>query len=128
MKNLAQYKALFEKELFENVIPFWTKNAIDEVNGGIYNSLDRQGEIYSTDKSVWMQGRAAYMFSYIYNGLKKDPEYLAMAKSCLDFIKTSALLTYGNNVTCAEQVRSNINSLAVNFKVAMANKLSCFCS
>ena len=62
MKNLAQYKALFEKELFENVIPFWTKNAIDEVNGGIYNSLDRQGEIYSTDKSVWMQGRAAYMF------------------------------------------------------------------
>ena len=28
-----------EKELFENVIPFWTRNAIDEVNGGIYNSL-----------------------------------------------------------------------------------------
>jgi len=86
MKNLAKYKELFEKELFENVIPFWINNAIDEVNGGIYNSLDRKGEIYSTDKSVWMQGRAAYMFSYIYNTLKQDPQYLTIAKSCLDFL------------------------------------------
>ena len=85
------YKQLFEKELFENVIPFWTKNAVDTVNGGIYNSLDRKGEIYSTDKSVWMQGRAAYMFSYIYNNLKQDPEYLTIAKSCLDFLEAHCI-------------------------------------
>lgn len=91
MKNLAQYKALFEKELFENVIPFWTKNALDDVYGGIYNSLDRKGEIYSTDKSVWMQGRAAYMFSYIYNHLRRDPQYLTIAKSCLDFLETHCI-------------------------------------
>lgn len=91
MKNLAKYKALFEKELFENVIPFWTKNALDDVYGGIYNSLDRKGEIYSTDKSVWMQGRAAYMFSYIYNHLKKEPQYLRIAKSCLDFLETHCI-------------------------------------
>ena len=87
MKNLSTYKELFEKELFENVIPFWTKNALDTEHGGIYNSLDRQGEIYSTDKSVWMQGRAAYMFSYIYNHLQKDAQYLTIAKSCLDFLE-----------------------------------------
>ena len=87
MNELKAYRQLFEKELFENVIPFWTKNAIDSVNGGIYNSLDRKGEIYSTDKSVWMQGRAGYMFSYIYNNLKKDPKYLEIAKSCLDFLQ-----------------------------------------
>ena len=87
MKDLSMYKKLFEKELFENVIPFWTENAVDSVNGGIYNSLDRKGEIYSTDKSVWMQGRAGYMFSYIYNNLKKDPQYLTIAKSCLDFLE-----------------------------------------
>ena len=91
MKDLSSYKQLFEKELFENVIPFWTKNAIDTVNGGIYNSLDRAGEIYSTDKSVWMQGRAAYMFSYIYNNLKQDTAYLAIAKSCLDFLENHCI-------------------------------------
>lgn len=91
MKDLSSYKKLFEKELFENVIPFWTKNAVDTVNGGIYNSLDRKGEIYSTDKSVWMQGRAAYMFSYIYNNLKKEPAYLTIAKSCLDFLEAHCI-------------------------------------
>lgn len=91
MKELHAYKEQFEKELFENVIPFWTKNALDGENGGIYNSLDRQGEIYSADKSVWMQGRAAYMFSYIYNTLKKDEQYLIIAKSCLDFLEKNCI-------------------------------------
>ncbi len=29
---------------------------MDHENGGVYTCLDRKGEIYSTDKSVWMQG------------------------------------------------------------------------
>ena len=91
--NLQAYKQQFEKELFENVIPFWLRYAIDKENGGIYNSLDRYGEIYSTDKSVWMQGRAAYMFSYLYNHLKKEPSYLEVAKSCLDFLENYCIDT-----------------------------------
>lgn len=81
------YKKKFNTELFENVIPFWLNYSRDKVNGGIYNSLDRYGKIYSSDKSVWMQGRCAYMFSYIYNHLKKDGAYLETALSCLDFLK-----------------------------------------
>ena len=52
--KLHGYKRLFEEELFERVVPFWLDNAVDKVNGGIYNSLDREGKIYSTDKSVWI--------------------------------------------------------------------------
>ena len=29
---------------------------MDKEHGGVYTCLDRKGEIYSTDKSVWMQG------------------------------------------------------------------------
>lgn len=83
----AKYKALLNEELFERVVPFWLNHALDNVHGGIYNSLDEKGEVYSTDKSVWMQGRAAYMFSYLYNRLRKDERYLAVAKSCLDFLQ-----------------------------------------
>ena len=36
---------------------FWLKNGMDAEHGGIYTCLDRKGRIYSTDKSVWMQGR-----------------------------------------------------------------------
>ena len=85
--KFAEYKALFEEELFDRVVPFWLNHALDKEHGGIYNSLDRKGEIYSTDKSVWMQGRAAYTFSYMYNRLRKDERFLAVAKSCLDFLQ-----------------------------------------
>ena len=43
---------------------FWLKNGWDKENGGVYTCLDRWGKIYSTDKSVWMQGRCAWTFSY----------------------------------------------------------------
>lgn len=82
MKN---YKRLFREELLQSCVPFWLEHGIDEQFGGLLNCLDRTGEIYSEDKSVWMQGRAGWMFSYIYNNIDQDPKYLSFAKSCIDF-------------------------------------------
>ncbi len=42
---------------------FWLEHGMDERHGGVYTCLDRKGEIYSTDKSVWMQGRCAWTYS-----------------------------------------------------------------
>ena len=66
---------------------FWLKNGWDKENGGVYTCLDRWGKIYSTDKSVWMQGRCAWTFSYLchVDGIKQ--EWLDFAKSCLDFME-----------------------------------------
>ncbi len=72
-------------ELLNSCVPFWLNNGVDAEYGGVINCLDRTGEIYSTDKSVWMQGRAGWMFSYIYNKIDKKQEYLDFAKSCIDF-------------------------------------------
>lgn len=74
-----------KSELLESCIPFWLDNAQDKEYGGILNCIDRTGKVYSEDKSVWMQGRAGWMFSYIYNHIEKKPEYLTFAKSCIDF-------------------------------------------
>lgn len=81
-------KAIYEKfrdELLNSCVPFWLNNAVDGEFGGLINCLDRTGRIYSEDKSVWMQGRAGWMFSYIYNNIDKKQEYLTLAKSCIDF-------------------------------------------
>ena len=83
--TVSEIKALFKDELLNSCIPFWLKNGIDKENGGLINCLDRKGEIYSDDKSVWMQGRCGWMFSYIYNNIEKKQEYLDFAKSCIDF-------------------------------------------
>ncbi len=81
-------KELYQKlksELLDSCIPFWLEYGQDHEYGGIINCLDRKGNIYSEDKSVWMQGRAGWMFSYIYNHIDKKDEYLTLAKSCIDF-------------------------------------------
>lgn len=86
MKELKEkYYAKFRNELFDSCIPFWLKNAKDDTYGGIANCVDRFGKLYSSDKSVWMQGRTAWTYSYICNSFGSKQEYLDFAKSCLDF-------------------------------------------
>ncbi len=82
MKNIYNK---FKDELLNSCISFWLKYGMDEKYGGVITCLDREGKIYSEDKSVWMQGRCAWTFSYIYNHIEKNEEYLKVAKSCLDF-------------------------------------------
>ena len=76
----------YRKDLVENILPFWLKNAIDYENGGIYTCLDRDGNIYGTDKSVWFQGRALWVFSKAYNLIEKNEEYLKAAKAIYSFL------------------------------------------
>ena len=82
---MKQVYAKFKEELLNSCIPFWLNNGVDKEYGGVLNCLDRTGKVYSEDKSVWMQGRAGWMFSYIYNNIEKKQEYLDFAKSCIDF-------------------------------------------
>ena len=62
--TLQSYRDWVQSELQASV-NFWLKYGMDPVNGGVYTCLDRKGEIYSTDKSVWMQGRCGWMFAHL---------------------------------------------------------------
>lgn len=76
----------YRKVLTENILPFWLQNAIDYENGGIFTQLDEKGEIYGTDKSVWFQGRALWVFSKAYNTIEKNPAYLKAAECIYGFL------------------------------------------
>ena len=54
--QLLQTRSWIQEEL-RLCIDFWLKHGMDAEHGGVYTCLDRTGRIYSTDKSVWMQGR-----------------------------------------------------------------------
>lgn len=75
----------YRKDLIDNILPFWLKDAVDYKNGGIYTCLDREGNIYGTDKSVWFQGRALWVFAKAYNLIDKNPEYLKAAENIYSF-------------------------------------------
>ena len=75
------------RQQLETCIAFWLEHGMDPVNGGVYTCLDREGKVYSTDKSVWMQGRCAWTFSYLCHVYGQRPEWMEAAKSCLDFLE-----------------------------------------
>lgn len=58
---------LFRDGLLKDVVPFWLKFGIDSEHGGIMTAVDRDGSILDTDKSVWAQGRSAWLFAELYN-------------------------------------------------------------
>jgi N-acylglucosamine 2-epimerase len=84
--SISYYKNKIEHELFESVLPFWAKNSLDNVNGGFYNCLDREGKVYDTRKHVWLQGRQTWMFSKLYNTVHKDEKWLSIAEIGAKFL------------------------------------------
>lgn len=76
--------------LLNNILPFWMKHSIDEKCGGIITCLDREGKPYGYEKNVWFVGRAMYIFSAVYNTVKKDSEYLRVAERMFDFLPKCA--------------------------------------
>ena len=75
------------REELARCVDFWLKNGMDHEHGGVYTCLDRTGRIYSTDKSVWMQGRCGWIFAYLCHVYGTRPEWLEASKSCLDFLE-----------------------------------------
>ena len=76
----------YQKELLDKVIPFWEKNSKDELFGGYFTCLDRQGKVFDTDKFVWLQARQVWMFSSLYNRVEQKPEWLEMAEHGARFL------------------------------------------
>ncbi|MDD3779337.1 MAG: AGE family epimerase/isomerase, partial [Proteiniphilum sp.] len=49
--------------------------------------LDRQGNVYDTDKFIWLQAREVWLFSMLYNKVEKRQEWLDCALQGAEFLK-----------------------------------------
>jgi N-acylglucosamine 2-epimerase len=95
----ADFQALatqYKQALLEDVIPFWQKHSLDHEQGGYFTCLDRSGNVYDTDKFVWLQNRQVWMFSSFYNRLQARPEWLEMATHGATFLAQHGRDTEGN--------------------------------
>ena len=86
-KELLTEHRVWVRDQLDKSVNFWLKHGMDPVNGGVYTCLDREGKVYSTDKSVWMQGRCAWTFAALCATYGVKEEWLAASKSCLDFLE-----------------------------------------
>ena len=87
MVNFKQLSQQYRGELLDKVIPFWLEKSQDMEFGGYFTCLDREGNVYDTDKFVWMQGREVWMFSKLYNEVEKKQEWLDCAIQGAEFLK-----------------------------------------
>ena len=86
-KYVSCWAERYRKELTENVMPFWMRHGWDRVNGGVYTCVNRDGSLMDTTKSVWFQGRFAFVCAFAYNNVERNQEWLDAARSTLEFIE-----------------------------------------
>ncbi len=96
MNELTKYAGQYRDELLESAIPFWLNNSKDSVNGGYFTCLNRKGEVYDTDKFMWLQGREVWLFSMLYNKVEKKQEWLDMALHGAKFMEKFGRDNQGN--------------------------------
>ncbi len=86
-KYISYWGECYREDLVQNIMPFWMEHGVDREHGGVYTCVDRDGTLMDTTKSVWFQGRFAYICAYAYNNIEQRAEWLDAAKSTIDFIE-----------------------------------------
>ncbi len=82
--TLSQLADLLHEELFGRVIPFWLVHGVDRECGGLFTCLNETGEIVSTDKYLWSEARALWLYSTLALSDPR-PEYRELADSLFSF-------------------------------------------
>ena len=84
---LQHWAERYRDDLTTNIMPFWLEHGWDREHGGVYTCLNRDGSLMDSTKSVWFQGRFAFVCAFAYNNVEKRQEYLDAARSAIDFIE-----------------------------------------
>ena len=95
-QEFTKLAKLYRDTLLNNVIPFWEQHSIDWQQGGYFTCLDRQGNVYDTDKFIWLQNRQLWTFSLFYNKIEAKEEWLQIAKNGADFLVKNGRDKEGN--------------------------------
>lgn len=85
--DFQKLATLYKAELLDQVIPFWLDKSQDKEHGGYFTCLERDGQVFDTDKFVWLQARQVWMFSSLYNNVEKRQEWLDCAIQGAEFLK-----------------------------------------
>ncbi|WP_462319506.1 n-acyl-d-glucosamine 2-epimerase [Marinilabilia sp.] len=86
----------YKQELLENVVPFWLNKSQDKEYGGYFSCLDREGNVFDTDKFIWLQAREVWLFSMLYNRVEQKQEWLECARQGGEFLKKYGHDGFGN--------------------------------
>ena len=94
--NIPDYANRYRENLLKDVIPFWLAHSKDKESGGYFTCLDARGNVYDTDKFIWLQSRQVWCFAMLYNNVEKKQEWLDFAVHGAEFLKKSGRNSKGD--------------------------------
>ncbi len=86
----------YKNALLNDVVPWWMKHSIDQEHGGYFTCLNQKGQVYDTDKFIWLQCREVWTFANLYNTVEKKQEWLDIAVNGAEFLKKYGRDEQGN--------------------------------
>jgi N-acylglucosamine 2-epimerase len=84
--NKEKLRKIYRELLLDGIVPFWSRHGVDSLHGGVLSCMEEDGKPVSGDKYIWSQARWVWTCSALYNRIEKRPEFLAWAKSSIDFL------------------------------------------
>jgi N-acylglucosamine 2-epimerase len=85
-QDLDSLQRFYSSQLLDDTIPFWFPRSYDTDNGGFLLMRDADGSLLDDDKAVWIQGRATWLLSTLYNTVEKRQEWLEGARLGYEFL------------------------------------------
>ncbi len=62
-EELGGLRDFYRAGLMDDTLPFWLPEVVDQEFGGYLAMRDRDGSLIDDDKSVWLQGRFAWVLA-----------------------------------------------------------------
>lgn len=85
--DIVRLEQQYKEELLGNIIPFWLNKSQDKEFGGYFTCLNGKGEIFDTDKFIWLQARQVWMFAKLFNEVDQRQEWLDCAIRGAEFLE-----------------------------------------
>ena len=94
-QELVKLKDFYKNQLLNDTVPFWFPRSYDLEHGGFLLMRDQDGSLIDDDKAVWIQGRATWLLSTLYNTMEKKQGWLDGARLGYDFLRKHCFDTDG---------------------------------
>lgn len=81
-----EWRTRIERELLDNILPFWINHTVDEVNGGFFGAVTNDLQVLNTaPRSAVLYARILWTFAAAYR-LDHADRYLSMARRAYDYL------------------------------------------
>jgi mannobiose 2-epimerase len=85
-QRMQQLRKEVSADLTGNLLPYWSENMVDNINGGFYGRIDGNEKVYpDEDKGGILNARILWTYSSAYR-IYKDTSYLRLASRAKEYI------------------------------------------